>query len=334
LDRAKYEPVVRRAWKAVTECVTPEGKLEHVQPVAADPRLFDPQHSARFGAGAFLLAGSEMYRLALYNSPAAAYCTSMPQRFDDFAWENDRIAFRTYGPALEASGEVSSGLDVWVKRTRKPVIEKWYYQANYHKDHGEGLDMYSVGTSGESHTRGESRGCGGSGLLRNGQFYFARNFTSWKIIQNGPDRVVFELNYAPYDVGGVTVRETRKFTLETGVNQNRIETRFDWTGGPEALDAVVGIKKHKGGSGPDYKAENGTMTYWESHGVDGDIGCAVVINPSAKLLDDKDQAFLTVPMKRGQSLVYYAGAGWNKSGDFNGKADWAAYVSNISQTHK
>ena len=64
LDRAKFEPVVRKAWQALVGCVTPEGKLEFVQPVGADPRRYEPDSTDVFGVGAFLLAGSEMYRLA------------------------------------------------------------------------------------------------------------------------------------------------------------------------------------------------------------------------------------------------------------------------------
>jgi rhamnogalacturonyl hydrolase YesR len=64
LERAAFEPVARKGWKALTECVSAEGKLEHVQPVGLDPKKFDPTHSEPFGVGAFLLAGSEMYRLS------------------------------------------------------------------------------------------------------------------------------------------------------------------------------------------------------------------------------------------------------------------------------
>jgi unsaturated rhamnogalacturonyl hydrolase len=64
LERSTYEPVVRKAWKGLVDCVTPEGKLEHVQPIGADPKTFDPSHSDVYGVGAFLLAGSEVYRLA------------------------------------------------------------------------------------------------------------------------------------------------------------------------------------------------------------------------------------------------------------------------------
>ncbi len=69
LDRAKFEPVVRKAWTALVGCVTPEGKLEHVQPVGADPKHFEPTSTDVFGVGAFLLAGSEMYRLAVAAEP-------------------------------------------------------------------------------------------------------------------------------------------------------------------------------------------------------------------------------------------------------------------------
>ena len=62
LDQPTYEPVVRKAWKALVECVAPDGKLEHVQPIGADPKKFDPTHSDVYGVGAFLLAGSEIDR--------------------------------------------------------------------------------------------------------------------------------------------------------------------------------------------------------------------------------------------------------------------------------
>jgi hypothetical protein len=38
---------------------------------------------------------------------------AVPERKDDFAWENKIVAYRIYGPALEATGEISSGIDVW-----------------------------------------------------------------------------------------------------------------------------------------------------------------------------------------------------------------------------
>ena len=59
----KFEPTVERAWQALVDCVNPDGKLTHVQPISADPRKFKEDSTDCFGVGAFLLAGSEVYRL-------------------------------------------------------------------------------------------------------------------------------------------------------------------------------------------------------------------------------------------------------------------------------
>jgi len=64
LDRVKFEPAVGKAWTALVGCVNAGGKLTHVQPVGADPKKFDADSTAPFGVGAFLLAGSEVYRMA------------------------------------------------------------------------------------------------------------------------------------------------------------------------------------------------------------------------------------------------------------------------------
>ena len=63
LERPRVEPAVCRAWNALAACVTPEGKLEHVQPIGAAPQGFDPHNTEPFAVGAFLLAGCEVFRL-------------------------------------------------------------------------------------------------------------------------------------------------------------------------------------------------------------------------------------------------------------------------------
>jgi rhamnogalacturonyl hydrolase YesR len=64
LERAKFEPAVKKAWLALADCVSPDGRLSHVQPVGGDPRRFDENATEVYGVGAFLLAGSEVYRMA------------------------------------------------------------------------------------------------------------------------------------------------------------------------------------------------------------------------------------------------------------------------------
>ena len=63
IDRAAGLPAVLKAWQALGSCVRPDGKLIHVQPIGADPKKFDENSTEPYGVGAFLLAGSEIFRL-------------------------------------------------------------------------------------------------------------------------------------------------------------------------------------------------------------------------------------------------------------------------------
>jgi hypothetical protein len=62
LDRARFESATLDGWRALAECVNADGKLVHVQPPGSAPKQFDPNSTEPFGVGAFLLAGSEIYR--------------------------------------------------------------------------------------------------------------------------------------------------------------------------------------------------------------------------------------------------------------------------------
>jgi rhamnogalacturonyl hydrolase YesR len=64
LNAARFEPAVVRGWAALAASVDPDGRLAHVQPIGSDPVKFDEDHTDVFGVGAFLLAGSEVYRRA------------------------------------------------------------------------------------------------------------------------------------------------------------------------------------------------------------------------------------------------------------------------------
>ncbi len=63
LDRAVYQPVIDKAWNALTECVSDEGLLEYVQPVGAEPGEAYAGQTEVYGIGAFLAAGAEVYKL-------------------------------------------------------------------------------------------------------------------------------------------------------------------------------------------------------------------------------------------------------------------------------
>lgn len=63
LDSETYTPVVMKAWHALTQVVTDDGMLVYVQPVGAAPGESFADKSEVYGVGAFLAAGSEVYKL-------------------------------------------------------------------------------------------------------------------------------------------------------------------------------------------------------------------------------------------------------------------------------
>ena len=115
----------------------------------------------------------------------------VPERSDDFVFENNLIAGRFYGKALEGN-PTSPGLDIWVKLPGKLVADEWYKgfqtesDAYYHHDHG-GKDCYKVAVS---------LGGGASSPLIDGKLcYPATNYRSWDIVESSPKKVVFTLHY-------------------------------------------------------------------------------------------------------------------------------------------
>ncbi|MEO8359476.1 MAG: glycoside hydrolase family 88 protein [Vicinamibacteria bacterium] len=64
LDRATYEPAIWKGWAALNRAVLPSGKLGYVQEVGAAPGKTGPDETEVYGVGAYLLAGSEVYRMS------------------------------------------------------------------------------------------------------------------------------------------------------------------------------------------------------------------------------------------------------------------------------
>lgn len=270
--------------------------------------------------------------------PAKTFARYVPERLDDFAWENDKIGHRTYGPALAApaapgSGKevlVTSGLDVWCKRVSYPIVDRWYNKGHdhYHKDEGEGMDMYQVGPS---------RGCGGTGIWDGTKLSVSQNYATWKVIANGPVRSVFELTYAAWDSGnGVKVTEVKRFTVDAGHNLDQMDSTFTVTAGTaQELTVAIGLNKTPGDKNQDAKVEltptaaQGSLTQWVVQKTNGQLGTAVIV-PAASFKgfasDDRNDLVLA-KVTPGQPLRYYVGAGWSKAGEFTTKEKWLAYVA-------
>jgi rhamnogalacturonyl hydrolase YesR len=402
LNRRTFEPAVRRAWSALAGCVNADGKLTHVQPIGADPKQFDPNKTEVYGVGAFLLAGSEIYRLAVLDSAKAVrrvqvsnpsalwrhtetvtapvrplpnppvvmdgltsrildsqrgdddllfqvdlgpgetrsylvlprtalpavpppivktFARFVPERKDDFAWESDRIAFRMYGPALMTDSEeplTSSGVDVWVKRTRDLVIDRWYASGDYHTDRGEGCDYYKVGPT---------RGCGGLGIWKGGTLHVSENFKTYRVLANGPIRSVFELTFDSWDADGREVAETKRLSIDANSNFTRCESVFE-SDRRQPLAVAVGIVDRDGAGSVVEDSQAGFLAYWEPEmPPNGSTGCAVILPGGVdEFATDGTHHLAVGTAKPGKPFIYYFGAAWSKSGDFENPEAAEQYV--------
>jgi hypothetical protein len=269
--------------------------------------------------------------------PSKVFARYVPERLDDFAWENDKVAHRTYGPALAApapagSGKevlVTSGLDIWFKRVPYPVVDRWYNKGHdhYHHDEGEGMDMYNVG---------RSLGAGGTGIWEGGKLYTGRNYASWKVLANGPVRAIFELRYDAWDAGGKQVAEVKRFTVDAGTWFDRIDSTFTITGttaGAPGATAVVGLNKTPADKGQeaavatDFVRKDGALRQWVTQKSNDAFGTAVIIPGATGQGADSASDFVTATVTSGKPLTYYVGGAWSRAGEIKSKQDWERIVA-------
>lgn len=258
---------------------------------------------------------------------------TMPR--DDMAWESDRIAYRMYGQGLwKVDSLLSSGIDVWVKRVRYPIVTKWYAKGHdsYHRDTGEGADFFDVG---------QSLGAGGTAIWRDGTLYRAANFKSYRILANGPVRAEFEVTYEPWDAAGLRVTEVKRIAIDAGHNLNRTVSTFRIVGGAPTTAEIpyaIGLVKRKGVVGAESKASAWAwLTEWgpvsPKDGGHGELGTVVML-PTGRVDDwkeTKDHYLAIARARSGEPVVQYIGAGWTGSGDYADVSDWYAYLTQAAQ---
>lgn len=254
-----------------------------------------------------------------------AYGRFVRERFDDFAWENDLIAHRTFGTGLITwKGEplTSSSIDEWSKRVPYMVIDKWYMMDNYHVDTGEGCDDYSSGAT---------RGDGGNGLWVNDQLVVPINFMNSHVLAAGPIRVLFELDFPTFDAGGAKINETLRVSLDAGSQLDHYVAMFKGGNGP--MTAAVGLKKVRGEQ-KDFNAEQGTLTFWEPMEKKmGMQGVAAIVDSKSlqKQAEDKDNNLLLVKTDANGTISYWAGFAWDRAGKIAYQDAWKKYVSDFAQ---
>lgn len=265
----------------------------------------------------------------------SCYSRFVPERTDDYAWENNKVAFRTYGPVAQkmvedkiAGGTLTSGIDAWLKRVDYPIINKWYEKATngtgtYHKDTGEGLDNFHVG---------DSRGVGGIAVKVDDQYYFSKNFTSWKTITTGPIRTSFILTYADWDAKGNKITESKLISLDYGSYLSRFEINIT---GTKSIAAGLTLHDKKGTTGTNIK--EGWLSHWEPID-DSEIGTGIVAPKNTltsfdnHITEDKDLSNLygNIEVKNNKA-IYYVGFGWKKGSPFQTQKQWETYLSSFAK---
>jgi rhamnogalacturonyl hydrolase YesR len=459
LEREKFSPAVHHAWSALVACVAPDGKLTCVQPIGANPKSFASDTTEVYGTGAFLLAGSEVYRLAVteaamengaqvaipvkVSNPAAfwregetveislkdaagcwtkmsgkdasampahwvvmdgfsarvlpsqvyapeagadelifqvdlapgetrtyyllaasavaavppplikTFARYVPERYDDFAWESDRIAHRAYGQALiPVEHTITSGPDVWIKKDRRLIVDVMYATKHYHEDNGEFMDDYRVG---------HSCGCGGLGIWDGVKLHTSSNYQTWKLITSGPIRSEFELTYEAWDAGrGRKVSETKRYSIDAGSWFTHAQSTFASEDGAP-LTLGVGLAERACPTNREefitHDLAEGWTSYWQPEDKPkGVIGVAMILpkdsvlaftNDAPKLPDSAVHAMVPQPTHEGYPPIrnllaiapaevgkpfgYYFGATWDRSGDFTNHIQWDDCVRRFAE---
>lgn len=421
LPEKEYLPVVKKAWTSACECVSDEGALGWVQPIADKPFEYKADSTEVYGSGAFLLAASEIYKYiikrdhpklkaieitneleafrpketitlpmtaatgfdvanlrifdarngravphqlidengdgkpdsiifqvdsmaktirefwifdskTLAPAPTDTVCYSryVPERMDDFAWENDLTANRTYGPVLmepapKGEGLVSSGIDVWCKRVKTPILDEFYKKGNYHKDNGKGLDFYKVGTG---------RGCGGVAVLMAGKPRVSKNWSKATSLVNGPVRTIFELEYEPWEISpGAKVAEKRRVSLDAGSFFMKSTSTLTIDG--RARNPLFGpgldiSPAHDNDAKLLEDPKMGIVVAWGRNTNDGAIGTGLIVpEKGASIKKDADTAYVVVPMTA-KPVTWYTGSVWTKAGYVTTPEQWLVEAQNYA----
>ncbi|NDV80666.1 DUF4861 domain-containing protein [Bacteroides sp. 51] len=301
--------------------------------------------------------------------PVVACGRHYPERVDDIAWENDVVAFRTYGPALQANGERAFGYDVWTKyNTTEPVVEARYAMelnpetlakidslkkvdpkaaqelraaTSYHNDHGNGLDCYKVGPT---------LGGGTAALMVDGQIVYPYCYKTYEILDNGPLRFTLQLQYNPLTVkDNANVIETRVISLDAGSYLNKAIVSYSGLTEPVQIAAGLVLHEPDGTAVIAADAANGYTTYVDptdnATAGNGKIFVGVAVPGTVKEAKavyfsqeerekergGADGHVLAISdYEPGSDYIYYFGSAWEKAA-IKDAASWDKYVSEYAQ---
>lgn len=281
-----------------------------------------------------------------------------PTRKDDIAWENDRGAYRVYGPALQRTGEKSFGMDVWTKNTPEIVVEDRYtadYDGNilknifhkkgqgdkwrdedlhtsFHLDHGNGLDCYSVGST---------LGCGTPALMDGNTLIYPYCYKDYEILDNGPLRFTVALTYHPAKVKkDENVVEHRIMSLDKGSNFNKITVWYEGLTKPcdfasgvvihsEDKESVVLGSNYVHYADPtDNPAKHNFQVYVAALFPYGDVKTKILKYDTPNKGIEGHALGILKKLENNQKYTYYAGSAWSKA-DVRTQREWQVRIDSF-----
>lgn len=287
-----------------------------------------------------------------------------PDRLDDIAWENDRGAYRVYGPAFQQSGGIGYGPDIWVKNTPSPDIDRRFrmdidikptqrqledsgrkaeaerlvQDNSFHVDHGTGNDCYAVGAT---------LGCGAPAILleKNGRLpkikadyaslvpVYPQCWSNYEILDNGPLRFTLALTFADTIINNTLLREHRIYSLDKGSNFNRVEVWYEQIGESkkknDMLTVCAGFPLHSPNEHTLITGKN-FIQYADPTDNPSYNNCELYVAclfpyDSITATTTFGHAVGVVNKRISEHLLYYAGSAWSKY-DVRNQREWQVRI--------
>lgn len=282
-----------------------------------------------------------------------------PNREDDLTWENDKNAWRFYGPKMH--NKAGGGFDTFAKNVTYPIQDQLYHNEltsygvnerlkkqgrggewaqihrdlyTYHRDKGQGMDAYTVGAT---------LGAGAPALMDGDKLLLPDVYEKAEILDNGPLR--FTVRQQMYERDGV--RESRFISQDKGTHLAKVQVTYeaDDNGKINGKSLCAGIAVHE--SQPKAYVINqkgGYVTYADAldtpQGQNGQLYIGLLFTEKMKSLrylpmpEKKSGAVGHVvgitPYRAGQPFTYYAGSAWSKY-DVPNQQVWEAQLQTYAR---
>lgn len=330
LERAKFEPTVRKAWAALVRAVHPDGLLGYVQPVGDRPDNVSPGQTQFYGGGAFLLAAGAVADLQLapgkdLTAPSPPYpqmvlnvrtvgqhyalknrYTVPPEHLvgdglialEGLGWESDSAAYRLYLDERMA-------IDIFGKKVSGNVLHGvGVGRGDYHTMAPWGMDIFKVGAS---------VGIGGLGRLRAGKVVSLGKSTISVTLDNTDAREASaEVLNTGLDGGKTDL--ARRLSIRSGSALTRVTAK---TGASDGVPFVTGLTLHPRTTAVAASADANGWAYFATWGrqslAKDNLGIAVFYRPDSVLAAPaSDGVTQFVAFKDPAAIDYAFGVAWTQ----------------------